>query len=253
MLNHFQHILIKQFSLLLLLLIMISSVFAQNTDVCRDMVRKSYKTIDVSGTVKKGEEVTFLHYTTKINMWNKEEVPDSETEIKLYSGKKQINFLTKEVSFYSDDKDIFLVIHRSQDLIRNKAVVTKTEENFFIKQASLIKDSLIMTSMVKSCNDLTMADGSQCKKIELEPLEKAKKYYKIEKMTFFLDKTTGAIKKFQINYSKKSSIKLIENTYHEVNTKYSADLKTPVYYKFFDKQNKPLAKYKSYNYTDNTK
>jgi hypothetical protein len=237
---------------LLLLLVTFCSVEAQTSAECRELVRKSYANINVSDYSKRRNEAMLLRYTTKIIMWNNDEVPNSETEVKLITAKKQIIFLTKDASFYSDDKDVFLVVPKTLDLIRSKAVMSEDKDNFFIKQASLLKDSLIMKSSVKNCSDVTL-DGTVLKKIELEPPLKAKKFYSIERMIFFIDTKTANIKKYKVLYSKASQVKEIENTYYDINTHYKTDTSLPVYYKFFDKKDRLQAQYKNYHYVDNTK
>jgi hypothetical protein len=247
-----KYMFIIKYILVVLPLTLIGRMQAQTSLECRELVRKSYANINVSDYSKKANEGVLLHYTTKITMWNNDEVPNSETEVKLIAVKNQISFLTKEASFYSDDKDVFLIIPRTLDLIRSKAVMTEDKDNFFIKQASLLKDSLIINSSVKSCTDVTL-NGITLKKIEMEPPLKAKKFYSIERMTFFIDSKSGSIKKYRILYTKSSQIKEIENTYFDINTHYKTNSNTPVYYKFFDKKDRLQAQYKNYNYIDNTK
>lgn len=235
-----------------LFFLIIYSSYAQknSTDACKQLIRKAYQKIDVSGN--KGASPTLIHYTTRITMWNTEETPNTETEIKLLTANRQIHFLTREASFYSDEKDVFLVVHRSADLIRSKAVLTSEEENFFIKQASLIKDSLLITSAASFCQEIKQADGSLLTKVELVPPARTRRIYKIEKVIFLLDKTTATIKKLQIQYSKESAIRQIDNTYHLVDNHSRIKLSTPVYYLFFDKRDKLLPRYKDFNYIDNT-
>jgi hypothetical protein len=220
-------------------------------DPCKDLVRKYFNNTNTSNVTASGKTI-YLRYNTKIEMWNNEEYPNTNTDIELIAYKQQIHFISKEASFYSDEKDAFILIHRTKNIIKNKSL-SNAEGNIFLQQANLFKDSLIITSKVIFCEEVKDVSGNILKKVQLQPQAKAREAYKINRLTFLLDTKEGFIRQMKIEYTEQSKVKIITNTYSVVDTNNKIKLTQPVYSKFMDSQGRLLVAYKEYSFTDNSK
>lgn len=151
----------------------------------------------------------------------------STSDVELHVGATQSRYISKEALMYIDQENTFTVIP-SKKMIYWTAVNQKEGKEERAQKLTMMQDKLFDMSTVGECMVVSPKDGYN-KMITLIPNQKAKDYYQVDKITFYIDSKEKAMKKIILSYSSANKLESVELTYHKIDYyNKSQDLGKPV-------------------------
>lgn len=229
------------------LLLLTAMAFGPAPD-CMQELKDIYRRM---GSVADEGSVILLDYTVNTTLTEealKKGVKTAPSNVKIILSKGHSRCISKEMSYYQDEKNAFTVIP-SRKLIywSNSTDVMKNDR---AKQLSMLQDTLFSVSRMIECRKEEGQGYNRC--IVLQPNEKAQKAFGISRMAFYISDTKEEIKKVVITYRDHEAIAQLEIVYNKVDYDYKQeDIKKPVKDLFIQGKNKLSPTYRHYTLVDN--
>ena len=213
-----------------------------NEKECKKLVRSFYAKMNEN---KKEGHIKYKYSSTIIPRDKRQEIQKSESII-MY-GNDKTYFQNDLVDMYQDQKEIFVVMHQTKQIIwsYNASNNTNSIDPFIAQQ---LVDTLIGMSKVVECLDEKI-EGVNYKKITVQIPYEVQNEVQMKAMVFWINPQSTLLKKTKIIYPSYHEVLSLENTFYPLKEKFKMDNK-PIKNMVFDSGNKLLDKYKYYTLVD---
>lgn len=170
--------------------------------------------------------------------------------VELIVSNKQSHYLSKELSIYEDQKDVFKVMPQQKKIYWSDAIKNEHKQKRH-KQLGFLQDTLFDMCSQVSCEKLKVEKDGYDKITVLKPNEKAKEKWHITQLDFYTLASKKQLKKIVIHYSASAKYEKVEMIYHRIDFNYTkSDQTKSVRNRFLNGKEKLIAPYQDYTLVD---
>jgi hypothetical protein len=195
--------------------------------------------------------VVLLDYTVNTVLSEgaiKKGMKTAPSNVKLLASKDHVRCISKEMSFYQDEKNAFTVIPSRKMIYWSNS--TAGAQSGKADRLSMLQDTLFTLSKVIECRKEQGSGYDRC--IVIQPNAKAQKMFNISRMSFYVSDAKEEIKKVVIIYLEQDPVVRSEIVFNEISTDHKGeDISKPVKGLFIQAKGKLSPEYKSYTLVDN--
>ncbi|MCE3227870.1 MAG: hypothetical protein K0S32_2421 [Bacteroidetes bacterium] len=197
-------------------------------------------------------KTTYVNYeiTTKLRQQNgNAEGSVSTVDIKYYSNKTSVWFLSKDLCMYRDQKNTFTIIPKRKVVYWAQSTSANNVENRIIQMKN------IHDSVFKNCKDVSSEKITENgKAIHLVKVTLDKKWatlFQVKQITFYLNDQRTTLLKQVIEYTNNKKVESVEYLFKEVHYNYTKqNIDVPVKKKFLEGETRLRAPYNDYKLID---
>jgi len=183
----------------------------------------------------------YMHYKVKTMQASDKSIQGDE--MKVYMSDSIYVVTSSMTSYYSDNKDAFMIMPVQNKMYRLdvQAVKNKSKE-----QTSLFRKEMLDSSKILSCTSLE----NQSEKISMKPPASFTKYTHISKVDYVLDATNGFIKECTVYYAEGNALIYTQYSFISISSTVVVPFIGGVKEMFLSSDNLPVSLYAGYRYTD---
>lgn len=196
--------------------------------------------------------VTYINYQITTKARSSSEVGDNKvivSDIKTYSTKTGVWFISNELCTYRDMKHTFTVIPKRKEVYWAETAITDPKLDR-VAQIRNMHDTLVKHSKNVTCENIKDPTGAT-KLVKLELDKKWMDLLQIKAVYYYLNDVNHSITKQIIEYTNKKKIESVEYLFKEISYNYTkVDMNVPVKAIFIEANNKLKAPYTNYKLID---
>jgi hypothetical protein len=228
--------------------------YRSKNDDCLKQVKFIYSKMNKPPLTSKGG-VYYFNYSVRSTFRKVSGVYETqkttEATVDMYMSKEQMQYLSKDVSIYSDQQDVFTILN-SHKIIYRSDPFRKEQFEQREKSISALQDTIFGMSSVSSCETLPAVIDGYTKIVTLQPNALAAQKFSIKKIIFYINAEKEEAKKIRIDYAGEHRMDNVEITYNKIDYNYKqASLGSSVKDRFVNRKSQLLSNYKDYKLIDN--
>ncbi len=234
--------------LLLTGLLLFSFLNLKGQQECKQLLVKYLEEISVPD-IPENDKVYFLHALYEYDFYEKYNISDFNSEVKVIVSKNQAIYETPQISYYNDTTDLFVAYHSMNRIIWSDGV---QNPNASMQKMDIleIQKKLIESGTITYCKK-TRVNKRKYKKIELSFKSEVQQEVHIYKMSFLYDLKSESLKEMWVYFTNDQKLRTQKITINTINFDYKDWYPTPVKDLIFDEKGNLNSRYSYYHLISN--